>query len=102
MAKGQKSKIDIQNKILEIFPKAFIYNKEIRIPMIEDSEEIQIKITLTAAKENVYSGQDNATPGTTAEMNFESNKHKQAEQKIIEPTQEEKDNVKKLMETFGL
>ena len=100
MAKGQKSKIDIQNKILEIFPKAFIYNKEIRIPIIEDSEEIQIKVTLTAAKENVYSGQDNVTPGTTAEMNFESNK--QVEQKIIEPTQEEKDNVKKLMETFGL
>lgn len=99
MAKGQKSKIDIQNKILEIFPKAFIYNKEIRIPMIEDSEEIQIKVTLTAAKENVYSGQDNATPGIAA-INFEETKP--IEQKIVEPTQEEKNNVRKLMETFGL
>ena len=99
MAKGQKSKIDIQNKILEIFPKAFIYNKEIRIPMIEDSEEIQIKVTLTAAKENVYSGQDNATPGIAA---INISEVQPIEQKTIEPTQEEKNNVKKLMETFGL
>jgi hypothetical protein len=102
VARGQELKKEITKKILEFFPNSFLYNdgKEIRICGQENGEEIQVKVTLTAAKENVYSGQDNATPGTTAEMNFESNK--QVEQKITEPTQEEKDNVKKLMETFGL
>lgn len=102
MARGQKSKIDIQNKLLEVFPGSFLYNdgKEIRICCNEDGEEIQVKVTLTAAKENVYSGQDTAVPGAAAELNFENNQP--IEEKITQPTQEEKDNVKKLMETFGL
>lgn len=102
MARGQELKKEISNKILEIFPNSFLYNdgKEIRICGQENGEEIQIKVTLTAAKENVYSGQDNAIPGTTAELNFENNSI--TEQNIIEPTNEEKENVKRLMETFGL
>lgn len=102
MARGQELKKEISNKILEFFPNSFLYNdgKEIRICGQENGEEIQVKVTLTAAKENVYSGQDNATPGTTTEIKFEDSK--QNEQSVIEPTQEEKDNVKKLMETFGL
>ena len=103
MARGQELKKEITKKILEVFPNSFLYNdgKEIRICGQENGEEIQVKVTLTAAKENVYSGQDNITPGAAAtELNFED--YKSIEQKITEPTQEEKDNVKKLMETFGL
>ena len=101
MARGAESKAIITKNILEKFEGSFLYNdgKEIRIPIQENGEEIQIKVTLTAAKENVYLGQDNATPGATP-INFEDNKP--VEQKIVEPTQEEKNNVKKLMETFGL
>ena len=103
MARGQELKKEISKKILEFFPNSFLYNdgKEIRICGQENGEEIQIKVTLTAAKENVYSGQDNAIPGISAETN-QAIDNSTIESKIVEPTQEEKDNVKKLMETFGL
>ena len=102
MARGQELKKEITKKILEFFPNSFLYNdgKEIRICGQENGEEIQVKVALIAAKENVYLGQDNATPGEFAPTNLENNKS--AEQKIVQPTQEEKENVKKLMETFGL
>ena len=102
MARGQELKKEITKKILEFFPNSFLYNdgKEIRICGQENGEEIQVKVTLTAAKENVYSGQDNATPGEFVSTNLENNKP--AEQRIVQPTQEEKENVRKLMETFGL
>ena len=103
MARGQELKKEISNKILEFFPNSFLYNdgKEIRICGQENGEEIQIKVTLTAAKENVYSGQDNVTPGESAE-DIKIENTSTIESKIIEPTQEEKNNVRKLMETFGL
>ena len=52
MAKGQKAKKIISDKILNIFEDSFLYSdgKEIRIPIEEDGEIIQIKVTLTAAK----------------------------------------------------
>ena len=102
MAKGSQLKKEILDKILKIFPNSFLYNdgKELRICGQEDGSEIQVKVTLTAAKENVYVGQDHAIPGVIASINTTHNQS--IEQNIIEPTQEEKDNVKKLMETFGL
>ena len=68
MAKGQNLKKDIQSKILETFPGSFLYNdgKEIRISGIEDGQEVQIKVTLTAAKENVTQGEDFIIPGEKA------------------------------------
>ena len=64
MAKGAASKQDITNKILETFPGSFVYNsgKEIRIPMIEDGAQVQIKVALTCAKTNVEAGEDTAVP----------------------------------------
>lgn len=102
MARGAEFKKEITKKILEFFPNSFLYNdgKEIRICGQEDGNEIQVKVTLTAAKENVYLGQDNATPGISAQENIINNQS--VEHNIVEPTQEEKNNVKKLMETFGL
>ena len=65
MAKGQQLKKEIQNKILEIFPDSFLYNdaKEIRICGYEGGELVQIKVTLTCAKDNVSVGEDNVLPG---------------------------------------
>lgn len=102
MAKGSQLKKEILDKMLKIFPNSFLYNngKELRICGQEDGNEIQVKVTLTAAKENVYSGQDNATPGISAQENIINNQS--IEHNIVKPTQEEKNNVKKLMETFGL
>lgn len=65
MAKGSEAKQIVAKKILETFPEAFLYNdgKEIRVPIIEQGIEVQIKIALTCAKENVAMGADTAIPG---------------------------------------
>lgn len=101
MARGQISKTKATEVILKAFPGSFTYDKEIRIPFIEDGETIQLKCVLTCAKVNVEQNGDVAIPGeVSADINFEDGKS--IEQKVIEPTQEEKENVRKLMETFGL
>ena len=101
MARGQISKTKATEMILKTFPGSFVYDKEIRLPFNEDGEEIQLKCVLTCAKVNVEPNGDVAIPGEVpADINFEDSKP--IEQKVVEPTQEEKDNVKKLMETFGL
>lgn len=101
MARGQISKTKATEMILKAFPGSFTYDKEIRIPFVEDGEEIQLKCVLTCAKVNVEPNGDVAIPGeVSADINF--GESKSTEEKIVEPTQEEKDNVKKLMATFGL
>lgn len=111
MAKGQVAKAEILKKIMETFDGAFLYNdgKEIRIPMTEDGIDVQIKVALTCAKENVEPGDDNKLPGTTtvttkAEdtvFHFDGGTTPE-EIKPIEPTAEEKANVKSLLEALGL
>lgn len=102
MAKGQEAKSIISKKILETFEGAFLYNdgKEIRIPIKENGENIQIKVTLTAAKENVSIGDDNLLPG---EINFNnSNDNNNQTNVVIEPSQEEINNVNDLLKALGL
>ena len=54
MARGADSKNIVIAKIQEVFPNAFFVDgKELRIPMVEGGEEVQIKVALTCAKENV-------------------------------------------------
>ena len=106
MAKGQKSKIVIQNKILELFPEAFIYGKEIRIPIEEDGEIIQIKVTLTAAKTSVEPGSDNEIP-TAANIinNVEVNNsviNQVDATTIVKPSEEEKQNLQNMLSKLGL
>ena len=106
MAKGQKSKIVIQNKILELFPEAFIYGKEIRIPIEEDGEIIQIKVTLTAAKTSVEPGSDNEIP-TAANIinNVEVNNsviNQVDTTTIVKPSEEEKQNLQNMLSKLGL
>lgn len=50
-AKGAKAKEEILKKIQEIFPGAFIHEKVLRIPMEENGDTVEIKVTLTAAKD---------------------------------------------------
>ncbi len=106
MARGQILKKEIAQKILNTFEGSFLYNdgKEIRIPGMEEGELIQIKVALTAAKENVAQGDDNVVPGeqiittsVTSEPTFN-----QTETKTVEPTPEEKANVRDLLEALGL
>lgn len=97
MARGQNSKQDATQKILQLFPGSFVYEKEIRLPYTEEGEAIQLKCVLTCAKTNVGENEDVAIPGETKET-----VNTTQENINVEPTQEEKDNVKNLLESFGL
>ena len=101
MARGQEEKLIVINKIKEVFPEAFEYDKTIRIPI----GDIQIKVALTAAKDNVEPGGDTAVPGVKAtkvtiaeglEPVFED------VSAAVEPSEEELNAVSNLMESLGL
>lgn len=98
MARGADSKAAATEMILKTFPGSFIYDKEIRIPYMENGENIQLKCTLTCAKTNVGEGDENAIPGAVAA----NDNAIETTSTAIEPTEEEKENVKKLMEVLGL
>ena len=98
MAKGSVSKEQITAKILETFPGAFKYDKELRIPMMEDGNEVQIKVALTCAKTNVERGGDTALPGGTVSTVVPTS----APSALAEPTAEEKERVSNLLSKLGL
>ena len=104
MAKGQVSKSLMFKKILDTFEGAFPYNdgKEIRIPMYENDELVQIKVTLTAAKDNVNYGDDDAIPGAAATEIKTNSTVEHIEKKVTVPTAEEKANVSDLLKALGL
>lgn len=102
-AKGSVSKNIITNKILETFAGSFINDKEIRIPMIEDGAEVQIKVVLTCAKTNVNPGDDVALPGAdTAAQPVMATVATPATAQVVEPTEEEKKNLSQLLATLGM
>lgn len=101
MAKGAEEKQMVIDKIKEVFPEAFEYDKVIRIPI----GDVQIKVALTCAKDNVEPGGDTAVPGikTTkvaiaegAEPVFED------VSATVEPSAEELNAVSNLMTQLGL
>lgn len=99
MARGAASKEVVMNKIISTFDGAFKYDKEIRIPMMENGEVIQIKVTLTAAKTNVEPGGENIVPGATKTVAATATPKTELPS---EPTEEEKKNVASLIEKLGL
>ena len=101
MAKGAEEKQIVIDKIKEVFPEAFEYDKTIRIPI----GDVQIKVALTCAKDNVEPGGDAAVPGVKAtkvtimegaEPVFED------VSAAVEPSAEELNAVSNLMESLGL
>ena len=99
-ARGIESKEIITKQILDTFSGSFKYDKEIRVPMIENGEEIQIKIVLTAAKTNVEHGGDTALPNASMNTTSVSQPVVMASptvQVATEPTEEEKQNLQKLV-----
>lgn len=105
MAKGTESKNTVFAKLQEVFPNSFWEDegKILRVPLNENGSRVEIKVTLTAAKNNL-GGEDipsafsagNAIPAVPTSVN------KLEMKKPIEPTQEEKDNVARLMASLGL
>ena len=104
-ARGSIAKEKITNQILAAFSGAFKYDKEIRIPVEENGEIIQIKVALTAAKVNVEAGGDTALPGSVkvAPSNTATvSRPAEPVRTIMQPTAEEKHNVEELLSVLGL
>ena len=109
MARGTESKSYITKKILETFEGSFLYNdgKEIRIPLKEDGEIVQIKVTLTCAKTNVSTedstpAEFKTTPAANAsnELNFEDTPTPSPA--TVNATPEERANIARLVEKFNI
>lgn len=94
-AKGTESKSIIFNKLKEIYPNSFWEdeNKILRIPMNEGGNPIEIKVTLTAAKNILGSGAVESAFPTASEPIVES---------PVEMTEEEKENVATLLASLNL
>lgn len=101
-ARGAVAKEMAMNKILQTFPGSFKYDKEIRIPMVENGETIQLKLTLTAAKTNVDNGGDVALPGSVVSSTVVTPAPAASVKTPVEPTAEEKQNVASLLQMLGL
>ena len=100
MAKGALSKQEATQKILELFPGSFVYDKEIRIPFTEEGEEIQLKCALTCAKVNVTVGGENAIPGEDIPTAVASEKVSPVEKTVV--SDEEKENLRRMMAAIGI
>lgn len=102
MARGAESKLKVQKQILEAFPGSFVYNdgKEIRIPMPEGAEIVQIKVALTCAKENVEMGADAAIPGDFPAPKMTAPTPERVEP--VKPSDAEKQAVADLLKSLGL
>jgi len=84
--KGAASKEIITKIILGVFKGSFVCGKEIRIPVVEGADPVQIKLTLTAAKDLIAAdGSD-----TVAVTQF------------VEPTEEEKVQIQNLLKELGI
>lgn len=98
--RGAVAKQEVIDKILECFPNAFIYEKTVRIPMTEDGQDIQIKLTLTAAKDIVEPNGDKAIPtAKTVSQAVVASSPITAE--TIQPTPEERANVERFLKSIG-
>lgn len=91
MAKGAVSKNNIADIILKTFPGSFISGKDLRIPVLEDGNEIQIKLNFTCAKDIIpHNGGTCLTSGATGAINYQ------------EPTDEEKEQIAQLLVELGI
>ena len=100
-SRGAEEKQIVIDKIKEVFPEAFEYDKTIRIPI----GDIQIKVALTAAKDNVEPGGDTAVPGVKATKVTIAEGAEPVFEDVsatVEPSEEELNAVSNLMESLGL
>lgn len=106
MAKGSQLKIEVGNQIIELFGENAFWNgegKEIRINGTENGNELQIKVALTAAKDIVEPGADNALPTPiTKGGSVKAGEFSFPEPQKIEVTDNEKTAVQDLMSSLGL
>lgn len=98
MAKGSIAKNEIFNTMLATFKGSFMPDdKTLRIPYTENGEAIEIKVTLTAAKDIL--GRGAAAPDLDFSQSIPTATHEPA---AAAPTKEEKENVAKLVKALNL
>lgn len=100
-SRGAEEKQIVIDKIKEVFPEAFEYDKVIRIPI----GDVQIKVALTCAKDNVEPGGDVAVPGVKATKVTITEGAEPVFEDVsaaVEPSAEELNAVSNLMESLGL
>ena len=110
MAKGNIAKAETYEKLMKLFPGSFMYNggKELRIPVTEEGESLQLKLVLTAAKTAVSNGEDVALPGevttsnSVTEMPPEGLPWDEEPKQPVQVTDEEKASIQDLMSKLGL
>ena len=107
MAKGTESKNTIFETLQKCFPDAFWEDegKILRVPLSEDGARVEIKVTLTAAKANLGGDMPPSafTPtNVNASVMNEPVKSVSSDNKVLEPTDEEKENVAKIIAALGL
>ena len=89
-ARGAEVKEKLTNVLTKLFPESFMDGKVLRIPMKENGEIVEIKVTLTAAKD--------VLGGASADT-FTSN----SVTPIYDmPTDEEIEEVKKYLSSMGM
>ena len=72
MAKGAESKQTICNKLLEVFPGSFMQDDKIlRIPCTEGGDTVEIKVTLTAAKDILGAAAPAQATANAGEFNWD-------------------------------
>lgn len=101
-AKGAESKKTIFEQMLKTFPGAFmVSDKELRIPMTEYGEPIEIKVALTRAKDLLGGG---APKGEDAVLDFAdpAPAPKINNPYDIAPTPDEKRTVEQMMRALGM
>ena len=99
MAKGVIAKQTVEDKIREVFGKDFlgVADKKIYVQAEEDGQMVQVAITMTCPKTPFAAG------GITAEDGFpEGNFSAPTEYKPAEITNEELDNVRRMIKELGL
>lgn len=107
-AKGTESKNLIFAELQRVYPDAFWEDegKILRIPMDEGGNIVEIKVTLTAAKSNLGSGELKSAFGPAVapspSKNVEPSAFNQPPQNTYEVTEEEKKNVADLVAALGL
>lgn len=102
MARGSEAKQKVANKLAEAFGKDWIgeFEKKYFVWAEENGERVQIAISLTCPKNPVGQVSSNSM-----ELNFENMGETKASPVNFQPaeiTEDERENVRKLMERLGL
>ena len=93
--KGSIAKEEIIKRMMEVFEDSFMNDKTLIIPMMENGEEVQIKLTLTASKTNIPHSNGKAEISEAVATGMSN------PVEVIEPTEEEKKRVVDLINKLG-